>query len=102
MQLLLKNSPNAGYTTNDVVYIAPDDHEWGRGELDTDVFTIVKNVELTEDEINRLKMVDFQMVFPKTALKMLNQRSRLVRLDNIEHVRRRRYYYDDGLKRKYT
>jgi hypothetical protein len=102
MQLLLKNSHNAGYTTNDVVAIVPDDHEWGSGELQTNVFTIVENVTLSEDEMDILRTEDVQIELPKAMLRLTSLRFKLMRDFTLQkRIKRRRYYYDNGIKRKY-
>lgn len=100
MQLLLKNSPNAGYTTSDVVAIVPDNHIWGTGELDTDVFTIIKDVTLTDNEHGLLLMTDEQIVIPKSALKIPALRKKLINRDNKQYVGRRRYKFTTQLERK--
>jgi len=100
MQLLLKNSPNAGYETSDVVAIVSDSHEWGSGELDANVFTIVKNVSLSETEKQLLLMLDKQIEIPKSALKVPALRKALVNRGNMKYKGRRRYNYITQMERK--
>lgn len=100
MELLIKNSPNAGYVTNDVVYIAPDNHSWGSGELDTNVFTIVKNVAITQYEKELLLMLDEQVIIPKSALKVHALRKAMINRENMKYQSRRRYKYTNQMERK--
>lgn len=106
MQLLLKNSPNAGYETSDVVAIVPDDHVWGSGELGSagelvsDAFIIVPDVALTDNEKELLLMTDEQVVIPKSALKVPALRKALVNHGNMKHKGRRRYKYTTQMERK--
>ena len=91
MQLLLKKSPNAGYVESDVVCIVDDSHQWGRGELDTSVFTVVTGVTLTENEKELLLMPDEQIKVPKSVLKLNKLRRKFINRENMEYIGRRRY-----------
>ena len=95
MQLLLKNKPNAGYETGDVIAIMPDSHQWGSGELSTNSFTIIKNVSLTEDEAKRILEPEYQVVMPKSAHNIKPLMKRLI-IDNLVMTKKVTHKYVNG------
>ena len=101
MQLLLKNSPNAGYETNDVVVAMPDDHIWGTGELQSSVFTIVTGVTIDDETKDKLLVSDEQIQVAKAAMKIPALRKKMINRDNMKLSKRRRYrYVNDQMERK--
>jgi len=88
--ILIKNAPNS-YETGDVIDIHPAGHIFRPGELDLQVFTIIKNVELSATDKLLLKIADAQLVIPKSVLPVPALRRKLLNRDNIKYIKRRRY-----------
>ena len=89
MDLLVKNNPNH-YDTGDIIYIAPDGHQWGGGELDTNVFTIVTGVTLTDRERELLLMPDDMINFSSYSM-LPTFRSLSLKGEQLNYLNRRKY-----------
>lgn len=98
-ELLLSAINNRGYEVGDVVYIAKNGHEWSNAELNTNVFTIVKNVpDLNETDASLIHHPD--EAFDGDFSIAVNFMDALMRAHNVKQKKRRRYQYNNGVKRK--
>lgn len=97
MELLLKSTKNH-YDVGDVIDIRPDGFQWSTGAQMTEHFTIVKNVTLSATEEALLRITDDKIVIPKSAIKTLAQRHKLLAsADRINDGRRRRYTFANNI-----
>lgn len=93
MQIIKRNSPNAGYETEDIIAIVPDDHVFGLSELNTDNFTIVTGVTLTEADEAKLIMTDERPDNYAATIKLSAFKSRTTKQENFKLIHRRKYHY---------
>ena len=98
--MIKKNSPNAGYETEDTIRVVSDSHVWGSGELNAAVFTIQTGVTLTGDEISKLEMQDEAPTNIAAISNLPTFRSFVTKRDNLKSLHRRKYQYDSGIKLK--
>ena len=102
MELLIKNTSNAGYEYGDVIDVRDDGFPWSTGALnsvDADGnphFTVLKNITLTLAEIELLKLEDNQLIIPKSAIYSLKIRHSILKKAELRMVNRRRYTAKNG------
>jgi hypothetical protein len=99
MELLLKNSPSS-YETGDLVTTMPDGHQWGSGELDPVKFTVEKNVNLTDSQVGLLFVRNDAFKNVSAVSNIPAFRHSLFNAENLTHIGRRKYYYDNGVVKK--
>ncbi len=90
MELLIKNSPNH-YETGDLIDFREDGFQWSTGASQSDVFTILKGVDITEAECELLMMPDEQLIIPKSVLKNPIMYKGLINIENMQEIKRRRF-----------
>lgn len=97
MQIIMRNRPNAGYENRDTVTTVPDSHIWSPMELDTAEFIIEPSVTLTDNENQLLTMADETIKDKSSVYKLPTFRSRMMKLDALKRLHRRKYQYNNGL-----
>ncbi len=90
MELLIKNSANH-YETGDLIDFRENGFQWSTGARQSDVFTILKNVDVTEAECELLMQPDQKLTIPKSALKNHSIRKGLMNRENMQEIKRRRF-----------
>ena len=96
MELLLKNTPNAGYELNDIVVIMNDATNWGSEELNSNKFTIIKNIAISDVDKNLATMADEQFKNIAAISHIPAFRHSLFKIDNMQSVKRRKYTYNNN------
>lgn len=77
------------YKRGDVVVVMPDGHEWGAGELDESVFTVVVMPGVPVDAMSYLIGSQIEPLRQTAALKIPVLRSHLQRQPRPDALRRR-------------